>query len=246
MIEKHFISQKIKEKQIQEFISSKLFKAGNSKINVQRTPLGEKITIYTSRPGLVVGKKGENIKKLTHVLKTRFNMENPQIEIGEIPNPNLDVYTISERIVFVLEKFGAKRFKAIGYKTLQDIMNAGAIGAEIVISGKIPSSRARRWRFKAGYLKKSGDISENYIKKLTTNATLKSGTVGIRLSIMTPDIKLPDKIDIYDIPKEIIVEEIIEKKVKKKTKRKSPRKKQSKKNETKEIKKEKPKAKEKK
>jgi len=231
MIERQFITQKIKEQQIQEFIAKYLDKAGYSHTEIQKTPLGEKIIIYTSRPGLVVGRKGENIRKLTETLKNKFKMENPQIEIGEIENQFLDVQFVADRIVSTFERFGSKSFKSIGYKTLQNIMDAGAIGAEIVISGKVPSARAKSWRFSAGYLKKSGDISENKVKKVWTAANLKSGTIGIKVRIMTPDIQLPDRVEIRK--KEIKVEEMEEepKETEKEAKEKEPKKVETKKEE---------------
>ncbi|MBI1972570.1 hypothetical protein HYS50_01035, partial [Candidatus Woesearchaeota archaeon] len=79
------------------------------------------------------------------------------------------------------------------YRVLQDIMNAGALGAEVVLSGKIPSARARSWRFSTGYMKKSGEIALYKVKKATIGVNLKAGTIGVKVSIMTPDIELPDK-----------------------------------------------------
>ncbi len=194
MIERQFVAQRIKKQQIQEYMAKMLSRAGYSHTEIQRTPLGEKIVVYTTRPGLVVGKRGENIKKLTAYLKNKYKLENPQIEIGEIQNPLLDVQYVSDRIAYSLERFGTKRFKSIGYKALQDILDAGALGAEIVLSGKLPSARAKRWRFSAGYMKKSGYISQYLIKKSVSFVGLKPGTVGIKVSIMTPDIELPDRI----------------------------------------------------
>lgn len=195
MIERQFVNQKVKEFRIKQFIASELSKTGYSHIEIQRTPLGEKIVIYTTRPGIVVGKKGENINRLTAILKNRFKMENPQIEIGELKNPNLDASLVADKIASTFERFGSKRFKSIGYKNLQEIIDSGALGAEIVISGRgVPSTRAKSWRFKAGYLKKSGEISMTKVKKAFTYANLRTGTVGIKVSIMTPDIILPDRI----------------------------------------------------
>ena len=204
MIERQFVNQKIKEFQIQEHIKAQLIGTGFSHIEIQRTPLGEKVIIFTARPGLVVGRKGENIKKLTTVLKKRFKMENPQIEIGELGAPMLDANYVADKIASTLVRFGSKRFKSVGYKTLQDILDHGAMGAEIVISGKVPSARARSWRFKAGHLKKSGDISANHVKRAISTANLPSGTVGIKVSIMTPDVILPDRILIIDKKPELI------------------------------------------
>lgn len=87
-------------------------------------------------------------------------------------------------------------------------MDAGAIGAEVVIGGRgVPGARAKSWRFSAGHMKKSGDLAQNYVKKAKTTADLKSGTIGIKIMIMTPDIKLPDKITVLDAPREVKVEE---------------------------------------
>ena len=142
------------------------------------------------------------------VLKKKFKMENPQIEIGEIDAPMLDANYVADKIASTLVRFGSKRFKSIGYKTLQDILDHGASGAEIVISGKVPSARARSWRFKAGHLKKSGDIAANQIKRAIATANLKSGTIGVKVSIMTPDIVLPDRVHIIDKKTEVVEEKI--------------------------------------
>lgn len=197
MIERDFVKQRKKEYQIQEFVSSSLKNVGHSHTKMIRTPLGEKIIIFASRPGLVVGKEGENIKKLTQSLKKRFELENPQIEISEVEDINLDAQIVAEKIASSLEKFGINKFKGVGHKAMTDVMNAGALGIEILISGKVPSARAKSWRFYLGYLKKSGDVAKG-IKQAYAVAQLKSGTVGIQVRIMPPDINLPDKIAIKE------------------------------------------------
>ena len=196
MIERKFIAQKMKEFQIQEFVSTNLKNVGHSHTKMQRTPLGEKIIIYASRPGLIVGRKGENIRGLTKLLKKKFNLENPQIEINEVENVNLDAHIMAERIVDSLEKFGTNKFKGIGHKIMTDVMNAGARGIEVIISGKIPSSRAKSWRFYSGYLKKCGDIALTGVDIAYASAKLKTGIVGVKVSIMPPNTKLPDDIQI--------------------------------------------------
>jgi small subunit ribosomal protein S3 len=210
MIEKKFVAEKMKEFLVNSYLFEEMGAGKFSSFEIKRTPLGEKVVIYTSRPGLVVGKKGENIKKLTKVLKSRFKMENPQIEVSEITNPNLDPQAMAEQIVTTLERFGPKRFKSVGYRTLQRIMDAGAMGSEIIISGRgIPGSRAKSWRFYAGYLKKSGDVAVSIIKYGKCVANLKSGTIGIKVKVLPGDAILPDKIDILEIKKTTIeVEEI--------------------------------------
>lgn len=194
MIERKFISEKLKEQQIQEFIAFNIKGAGHSHTKVQRTPLGEKIIITASRPGLVVGRKGQNINQLTKTLKKKFSLENPQIEINEVENVNLESEIVAQRIADSLEKYGTSKFKGIGHKVMTDVMNSGALGIEIKMSGKIPGARAKTWRFYQGYLKKCGEPSLLGVKIAYASANLKTGVIGVKVSIMQPDVKMPDSV----------------------------------------------------
>jgi small subunit ribosomal protein S3 len=198
MIERKFVAQNLKEFQIEEYLRSVLGKAGLSYIKMQRTPLGEKILICSSRPGLIVGKSGSNITKLTKELKERFHLENPQIELLEEENPMNDASIVAEGIANSLERFGTTRFKGIGHKAITDVMAAGARGVEVLISGKIPSSRAKKWRFNMGYLKKSGDIAVSGVDTAYSSAKLKTGLVGVQVRIMPSTTRMPDDIIYLD------------------------------------------------
>ena len=231
MIERKFVAQKMKEYQIQEYITQSLKNVGHSHTKMVKTPLGEKIIIFASRPGLIVGRKGQNIKQLTKTLKKRFNLENPQIEISEVENPSLDAKIVSEKIVDALERFGSEKFKAVGHKIMTDVMRSGALGIEIVVSGKVPSARAKSWRFYSGYLKKCGDIAIMGVRKADAQAQLKTGIIGIKVKIMPPGIKLPDDIELVE-QKETKTEEIKEQAkedIKKETKKDKPKKRSRKK-----------------
>jgi len=206
-IERKFITQNLKEFRIKEFVSEQLSRVGLSSIKLQRTPLGDKIIIRASRPGLVVGRAGSNIQKLTEALKTEFNLDNPQIEIEEVENIGLDANIIAEMIVNSMERFGSQRFKGVGHRALGDVMAAGALGVEILISGKVPSQRARVWRFYQGYLKKCGDVAISGVNIAYKTAVLKSGAVGVKVSIMPSTTKLPDQILIQE-PDAPTVEEV--------------------------------------
>lgn len=232
MIERQIIAQKMKENLIREIVFAQLGKLSCSHIELQRTPLGEKIVVYTSRPGLIVGRKGANIKEITTMLKDKLNMENPQLEVAEINHPELDATTIAKKIVGTIERFGPKRFKSVAYKALEDVIRCGAMGAEIVISGRgLPGVRAKSWRFTAGYLKKSGDIAESIVDKANEACYLKSGTIGVKVSVLHPDTKLPDSvklidsvIEIEEIKKEVEKEEIKKPKEKKLEVKEKPKK----------------------
>ena len=241
MIEREVIKKKLKEYEIKEYMANVVGKTGYSHTDIQRTPLGERVIVYTSAPGLIVGSKGKTIKELTEVLKRKFGLDNPQVEVSEIDRPHLNPRSVAREIVNSFERFGPKRFKFTGYKMLETIMNAGARGAEIVISGRgIPSTRSRTWRFSAGHLKKSGDVSENLVSRGYVTAHLKSGSIGVKVSILHPGVELPDELSIKK-PEETQVEEEKEiktevKETKKEKKAESkPKEKTKPKKETKEV-----------
>jgi small subunit ribosomal protein S3 len=207
MDEKKFIQFKKKEYEMRKYIWNSLGKGKVSSIRVEYTPVGEKIIISTDKPGLIIGSRGEKIDNLTRILKTKFKLENPNIEINEVKNPNFDAQLVADRIALDLERFGNLKFKSIAYRELVKIMKSGALGVEIRLSGKLPSDRAKSWRFAAGYLKKVGD-SAKVVDYAQSVALTKLGISGIKVSIMAPDAKIHDKIEINDEIKRIISREL--------------------------------------
>ena len=193
MDEKKFVSLKKNELSVRDFVKSSIGKGKISTVTIEYTPVGEKIVIATSRPGLVIGKRGERIDELTRVLKKRFGLDNPHIDIKEITVPQLDAQIVADDIALLLERDGSLKFKVIAYRTLQDIMKAGALGAEILLSGKLPSERAKSWRFSQGYLKKTGDTAKVVNGAMSQAKTL-PGVVGIQVRILPPDAHIHDKI----------------------------------------------------
>lgn len=195
MEERNIIQFKKKEFAIREFIKKTLEKGKISKVGIEYTPVGEKIIISTHKPGLIIGRKGERIEELTRNLKSKFKLENPNIEIDEITQPEFDAQINADEIALGLERFGPLKFKVIAYRTLQRIISAGALGAEIVLSGKLPGRRAKSWRFAKGYLKKAGDTAK-MVDRAQSRAQTKPGTIGVKVSILSPYVILKDKIKI--------------------------------------------------
>ena len=228
MIEREFIKERTLHLKVKEYLDAMVGStSGIGGIKIEKTPLGEKIIIEAVRPGLIIGRGGKIIQELTVTLRNKFKFENPHIEVMEIEQPNLSASVMAKKVASDLERFGASRFKAIGYRTLTQIMRAGALGAEVVIGGRgVPGARAHTWRFPAGYMKKSGQIALEQVDYVKTGANLRSGTVGIQVRIMHPSIQLPDRITILedvvipeDVQKEIDALEKIEKKAEKKSKK---------------------------
>lgn len=224
MEEKKFVNGRKDELRIREFIKRDFDKGKISSVKIDYTPVGERIIIATHKPGIVIGKRGERISELTEVLKKRFKMENPHIDIEEIMKPEFDAQLVADEIALALERFGPLRFKTIAYRQLTRIKEAGALGAEFRVSGKLPSDRAKSWRFAFGYLKKTGDSSKVVDKAQSVSKT-KQGVVGIKVSILAPDAKVHDRIDINEdlinqIKKNFAFEEELEEAPKKKVRKK--------------------------
>lgn len=194
MIERTFIKEKINDYKIQEYLLKTFNSSSYSHSIIQKTPLGEKIIIFSSKPGLIVGRGGSNIKKVIKTLKDKFKMQSPQVEVQEVNEPYLDPSIVAESVAQMLMRMGANKFKFIGHRTTQNVMNAGAIGVEIQISGKVPSKRSKTWKFLQGYLPKCGNPAEEDVKAGFRIAELKPGIAGVTVKILPPNTEMPDKI----------------------------------------------------
>lgn len=198
---KHFIEKGINMMQIKEYLRSELVRAGFAGLDLQNTPLGVRITLRTSRPGLVIGKGGKRIQEITDVLQSRFGLEMPQIEVEEVQNPDLDAQIMAERLAYSLER--GRHYRRAGYYILRKAMDAGAIGITITVAGKVTSQRARTQIFRAGTMKKSGQPSKDAVDKGVAQCIQKSGVLGVIVKIYRPGFRAGDgvKIDYQSLDK---------------------------------------------
>jgi len=195
MEEKKVVGVRKDEYNIKQFVKRMFGKGKISKVKIEYTPVGEKIVVSTHKPGWIIGKKGEKIAQLTEILKKKFKMENPHVDIEEIMRPEFDAQLVADDIALTLERFGSMKYKSASYRVLSRIKNSGALGAELRVSGKLPSDRARSWRFAFGYLKKTGD-SANVVDRAESIAETKQGVVGIKVAILAPNVKVHDQVTI--------------------------------------------------
>src|SRR5512141_1584868 len=193
-IVKRFITESIKRTEIDEYLQKKLDRAGYGGVNISKTPLGTHVVIYAMRPGLVIGRGGETIKELASALEQNFKVSNPQISVSEIEVPEFNAYVIASRVASALQR--GVHFRRAGFWALNQVMEAGALGAEIVISGKLRTERARFEKFRAGYFPRCGEPALKYTRKTEAHVQLKAGMFGVRVKIMPPDAQFPDKIKI--------------------------------------------------
>jgi small subunit ribosomal protein S3 len=190
-LSKHFIEQGIKLMQINEYLRSELVRSGFAGIDLQKTPLGVRITLKTSRPGLVIGKSGKRIQEITDILESKFGLEMPQVEVAEVPQPDLDAQIMAERLAYSLDR--GRHYRRAGYYILRKIMDAGALGCEIKISGKITSQRARTQIFRAGMMRKSGNPAQMAVAKGVAQCITKTGVMGVVVKICKPGFWMGDE-----------------------------------------------------
>lgn len=193
-IVKHFITESIRKTEIDEFLQKRLERAGYGGVDISKTPLGTHIVVYAMRPGLVIGRGGETIRELASILEQEFKMPNPQISVSEIEIPELNAYVVASKVASALQR--GVHFRRAGFWALNQTMEAGALGAEIVVSGKLRTERARYEKFKAGYLPKCGEPPTKYMRKAVVHVQMKPGMFGIRVKLMPPDAIFPDRIKV--------------------------------------------------
>jgi small subunit ribosomal protein S3 len=167
--------------ELNEYLSSSLSEAGYGGAEVQKTPIGTKITLFVIRPGLVIGRKGSGIRDLTTKLEQQFNLENAQISVTEVTKPELNPHIMANRIAQLIERGTA--FRRASLWTINTIMGAGAMGVEITISGKLRGERAHFEKHSAGTIPKSGKVAEEVVRSSTNSILTKMGLVGIKLKI---------------------------------------------------------------
>ncbi len=199
--ERKFINENVRRLLLKEFLRNKVSRAGFGGLDIQRTPLGTRVKLIIERPGLVIGKKGGAIRDLTTALEREFNFDHPQIEVEEVKNSSLNAHIMAYKLAESLER--GWHFRRAGHSTVRRIMEAGAVGCQVVISGKLTGQRHRVEKFKDGHIKFCGEPRAQWVEEGFAVATVKLGSIGVKVQITHPDTKLPDEISVYDsIPEE--------------------------------------------
>src|ERR671918_2368392 len=178
---KNVMKNNYRNMELNEYLAESLKDAGFGGVDVQKTPIGTRLTLYVTRPGLVIGRKGTGIKDLTSRLEQNFGLTNPQISVLEVPVPELNPKIMANRIAQLIERGTA--FRRASLWTINTIMGAGALGVEITVSGKLRGERAHFEKHTAGIIPKSGKVAEEVVRNATRSMLTKMGLVGIKLKI---------------------------------------------------------------
>lgn len=195
---KFFIKDASKKSQIDEYLSQELRKAGYSRVELTKTPMGTRVVVFAAKPGIVIGRRGQNVRDLTKVLEEKFGLENPQISIASVELPELDPKIMAAQIAMALER--GVHFRRAAYWAMGRITDAGALGIEVTISGKLTTQRARREKYRQGYLLKVGDQVDKQVLSGTAHSQLKPGLFGVKVAILPPNFESVDKPSIKAAP----------------------------------------------
>jgi len=146
--ERNYADMLHEDLRIRRYIRSRLSKAAVSKIEIERTAKRVLLTIHTARPGIVIGKKGQEVDKLREELRALTNKE-IQININEIKKPELDAYLVAENIARQIE--GKVSWRRAMKKAITSAMRLGAEGIKIMVSGRLGGAEmARKEMYKDG------------------------------------------------------------------------------------------------
>ena len=204
-IERKFVNDGYVKASMDEYFAEQLNRAGYGGMELNRTPMGTQIVIYSEKPGMVIGKAGKVIRKLTRDVATKYNLENPQIDAQEVKKPELNAQMMASRLAASIER--GWYFRKAGHNTIRAVMNAGALGCEVVISGKLTGSRSRVEKFVDGYIKHSGNPVQEVVDEGFAVAVKKLGTLGCKVRIIQPDVVLPDSYRVKEAS-EIVTEPV--------------------------------------
>ena len=194
---KDMLKERVRRVQVHDHVQKRTARAGFGGLSIQRTPLGTHVRISAERPGLVIGRKGSDIQRLTEELERKFGYENLQVEAGEVNHFALNPLIMAAKVANALER--GWNYRRAGNSMLQRIMDAGARGCQITIAGKLTGLRHRTEKFLSGHIKFCGETALELMDVGIAQAKLKPGTIGVKVAIMKPDAKLPDEIEVVKI-----------------------------------------------
>ena len=196
---------------LKDYLREAIKDAGFSHAEISKTPTGTRVALHVTRPGIVIGRKGSGIRELTEKLASEFGLKNPQISVNEIEKPDLSPSVMCNRMASHLERGTA--FRRATMWTIKQIMEGGAMGVQITISGKLRGDRSAFEKHTAGILPRAGHHAEVIVDEDIAHVTTKMGLIGIRIRIaikekLVPEFEFRKTEKEKEKPKEAKVEEI--------------------------------------
>merc|ERR1712188_323046 len=209
-----FVADGVFNAELNELLIRELAEDGYSGVEIRQTPARHEIIIRVTRTQNVLGEKGRRIRELTSVVQKRFNFAPGSVDLfcEKVVNRGLCAVAQAESLRFKL--LGGLAVRRACYGVLRFIMESGALGCEVIVSGKLRAQRAKSMKFADGYMIKAGNPCRSYIDSAVRHVLLRQGVLGIKVNIMLPHDPtgrngpkkpMPDKVDVYEPKEDAIV-----------------------------------------
>ena len=181
-----FVADGVFYAELNELFTRELAEEGYSGVEVRVTPMRTEIIIRATKTQSVLGERGRRIRELTSVVQKRFNFNEGAVELyaERVANRGLCASAQCESLRYKL--LGGLAVRRACYGVLRFIMESGAKGCEVIVSGKLRAQRAKAMKFNEGYMKRSGQAKSEYIDRATRHLNMRQGVLGIKVMIMLP------------------------------------------------------------
>jgi len=197
-----FVADGVFYAELNEFLMRTLAEDGYAGVEVRVTPIRTEIIIRATRTREVLGEKGSRIRELTAVVQKRYGFPENSVE--------LFAERVENRAACAMAQAESLRYKLLGglavrracYGVVRFIMENGAKGCEVIISGKLRAQRAKAMKFKDGYLISTGEPKKHYIDEAVRHVSMRQGMLGVKVKIMLaydPEGKMGCKIPLPDM-----------------------------------------------
>ncbi|XP_062099549.1 small ribosomal subunit protein uS3x-like [Humulus lupulus] len=201
-----FVADGVFFAELNEVLTRELAEDGYSGVEVRVTPMRTEIIIRATRTQNVLGEKGRRIRELTSVVQKRFKFPENSVELYAEKVNNRGLCAIAQAESLRYKLLGGLAVRRACYGVLRFVMESGAKGCEVIVSGKLRAQRAKSMKFKDGYMISSGQPVKEYIDSAVRHVLLRQGVLGIKVKIMLdwdpkgkqgPTTPLPDVITIH-------------------------------------------------
>merc|ERR1711965_1011377 len=209
-----FVADGVFKAELNEFLTRELAEEGYAGVEVRVTPMRTEIIIRATRTQSVLGEKGRRIRELTSVVQKRFNFPEGTVELYAEKVQTRGLCAIAQAESLRYKLIGGLAVRRACYGVLRFIMESGAKGCEVVVSGKLRAQRAKSMKFEDGYMIKAGNPCREYIDKAVRHVLLRQGVLGIKVNIMLPfdpagkqgpAKPMPDKVTVHEPKEDVIV-----------------------------------------
>merc|ERR1711903_214158 len=209
-----FVADGVFNAELNELLIRELAEDGYSGVEIRQTPARHEIIIRATRTQNVLGEKGRRIRELTAVVQKRFGFPPGSVELYAEKVLNRGLCSVAQAESLRYKLLGGLAVRRACYGVLRFIMESGALGCEVIVSGKLRAQRAKSMKFEDGYMIKAGNPCREYIDKAVRHVLLRQGVLGIKVNIMLPfdpagkqgpAKPMPDKVTVHEPKEDVIV-----------------------------------------